>query len=171
MAGYDHKYLISVETNKQIPAAYLSKGLPFRMLQYMRNLLGDVGSRGAIVSVYSDTSFGSAASIGKVTFTSSSGVVGATIAGTLVTVTWAVSDAQSMANFVLAVNANPTVSALVDATVDPALASRCLLTTKLPALNTLGQVATPLTLALSGTGVTVTAFTAWTTATANAYSF
>ncbi len=171
MAGYTHKYLISVETNKQLPVAYISKGYPVRMLMSMRNLLGDIGSRGAIMSVYSDTSFGSAASIGKVTFTSSSGAVGATIAGTLVTVTWAVSDAQSMTNFVAAVNANSTLSPLLVATVDPALSSRCLLTTKLPALNTLGQVATPLTLALSGTGVTVTAFTAWASPTANVYSY
>lgn len=104
---------------------------------------------------------------GTVTFTGSTGTVGATIGGTLVTVTWATSDAASATALAAAINANTTVNKWVVAT-----------TTGLTGVITLtalsgGAVGNNITLALSGTGVTVSGakLTGGVNATANAITY
>jgi uncharacterized protein YdbL (DUF1318 family) len=91
---------------------------------------------------------GTAAATGTVTISSGSGAVGATINGTLVTVTWATSDTASAAALAVAINAAAAiVSSHVTAT---SAAGVVTLTSKFP-----GPAGNAVTLALSGTGVTV----------------
>lgn len=94
---------------------------------------------------------------GTVTFTAGTGAVGATIGGTLVTVTWATSDYLSAVAFAAAVNANSTVNPWVVANVTSAVGASPAVTT-LTAING-GTIGNKLTLALSGTGVTVSGAT------------
>ena len=84
---------------------------------------------------------------GTITMATSSGVVGATIGGTLVTVTWAISDANSQVLLATAINADATVNKWVYATASGAV---CTLTALQP-----GVLGNNVTLALSGTNVTV----------------
>lgn len=84
---------------------------------------------------------------GTITMATSSGVVGATIGGTLVTVTWAISDANSQVLLAEAINANATVNKWVYATASGAV---CTLTALQP-----GVLGNNVTLVLSGTNVTV----------------
>lgn len=87
------------------------------------------------------------AATGTITMATSSGAVGATIGGTLVTVTWATSDEHSQVLLAAAINANATVSKWVYAT---AAAKVCTLTALQP-----GVTGNNITLVLSGTNVTV----------------
>ena len=163
------RYFQKLTIGRVVPNVSLSD--PWRALGRLRYLIEAVGSRNAVVEAYQEgVNYGTPAA-GTVTFTSGSGAVGATIGGTLVTVTWATSDIASMAAFVAAVNADATAKQRVTAAVDPALASRCILTAKTePTDQILGNA---ITLVLSGTGTTVSGatLTGGVTATANTYSF
>lgn len=87
------------------------------------------------------------AATGTITMATSSGTVGATIGGTLVTVTWATSDEHSQVLLASAINADSTVNKWVYAT---AAAKVCTLTALQP-----GVLGNNVTLVLSGTNVTV----------------
>lgn len=88
------------------------------------------------------------AATGTITFATSSGTVGATINGTLVTVTWATSDTLSAAALAVAINAAAGIVS------DHVTATSALGVITLTAKNK-GVAGNAITLALSGTNVTV----------------
>lgn len=100
------------------------------------------------------------AASGTVTFASSSGAVGATINGTLVTVTWATSDAASATAFCAAVLADVTVGPLLDSTKTTNLDSlgNATATTTLVYKNP-APAGDGITLVASGTNVSVSGAT------------
>ena len=153
----------------------VSMAAPWKALGRLRNLIGSVGTRQATVEAYQEgVNYGTPAT-GTVTFTSGSGAVGATIAGTLVTVTWATNDKNSIDLLVAAINANATVNKLVTAAnTTPAGQTTpgiCTLTAKSePTDHPLGNL---VSLALSGTGTTVSGATlsGGVVAVSNSYAF
>jgi len=163
------RYFVKVTSGRVFPNVSVSA--PWRAVRRIQYLIGSIGTRATTFEAYQEgVNYGTPAT-GTVTFTAGSGAVGATIGGTLVTVTWATSDIASMAAFVAAVNADATAKQRVSAAVDPALASRCILTAKTePTDHILGNA---ISLALSGTGTTVSGalLTGGVTATANSYQF
>ncbi len=98
---------------------------------------------------------------GQVTFTSGSGAVGATINGRLVTVTWAVSDANTARLFAAAVSADPVIGGLIVPNVVTAVGATTPGVISLYAnVGPYGQtLANAITLVLSGTGTTVSGAT------------
>ena len=119
--------------------------------------VGDMIVLGVVDSASSSSAFHGTiappvAATGTITISSGTGVVGANINGTLVTVTWATSDAATALALIAAINSNVSVNTLVDATTGGAGI------VNLTAL-TLGPSGNAITLVASGTGVTVSAAT------------
>ena len=167
--AYAKTYYVVVNTNKALTAGETTKKAPFRMLQSMRNLLGDAGgARGALVSVYRDSD-GPPAS-GTLTLSAASGAVGGTIAGTLVTVTAAGGDSPTATALAAAINANATIGNNLKVVATAAGAIVTIKAVTFPPDNTLGNA---FTLVASGTGVTASGATlaGGVAATANTYSF
>lgn len=113
---------INVSINTRRPFGALGTGR--RTLENLKSWLqaiegGKVQSDSVIVSRNDTVALGDAAYAGQAVagliFSSSSGAVGATLAGTLVTVTWATSDTASMTAWCAAVRASTAVNRYVTA--------------------------------------------------------
>ncbi len=98
---------------------------------------------------------------GTVTFTASSGTVGATIFGHLVTVVWAISDAYTAGLFAAAVLADAVIGGLIVPQVTTAngVTSPGIVTLKAAVGPYAQTLANSIGLVLSGTGVTVSGAT------------
>ena len=169
------RYFQKVTIGRVFPNVSMSD--PWRAISRLRFLIEAVGSRNGLVEAYQEgVNYGTPAT-GTITLSSASGSVGATIGGTLVTVTASGGDANTVLLLVAAINANATVAARCIAVVDPALSTRVLLTAKTePTDHVLGNY---IPLVASGTGATVSGATFGTGGTAvagvnaasNAYQF
>lgn len=113
-------------------------------INYLRGCIGGAREGKVILTTESDA----VAATGTLTLATSSGVVGGTINGVLITVTWATSDTATAAAIAAAINAstNVLVSDRVSATSSGAVVT---LTSKQPGLQ-----GNAITLAASGTNVT-----------------
>ena len=99
---------------------------------------------------------GGTMSSGSITITAGSGTVGATINGTLVTVTWAVSDRATAQALCAAISANAVIGGLIVPNLVPSNVSTPATITLYANVGPYGQtLANAITTVLSGTGVTV----------------
>jgi hypothetical protein len=99
---------------------------------------------------------GGTMSSGSITITTGSGVVGATINGTLVTVTWAVSDRATAQALCVAIAQNAVIGGLIIPNLVPSTVSTPATITLYANVGPYGQaLANAITTVASGTGVTV----------------
>lgn len=134
---------------------------PLCQIGYVARLMGDFAGLDNFVSAVHDQFILAKRSSGTITFATSSGTVGATIGGTLVTVTWATSDTVSAALLAVAINANATTRALVNA---ESLAG-------VVHLKAVVRGAVSISLVASGTNVTVSGATLTLGRAAHAYPY
>jgi hypothetical protein len=152
-----------VNTNKALASSFVSKKLPFRMLQSMRNLLDDMGgARGAIFQAYRGVDF--QPSVGAVNYTAGTTATAytVTIGGTAIgSVTGTAGNGLTTAQSVAAaINAQATLSRWVTATaVDTGSSTGQLVLTLKAFLPYAGDLGNQISLAATGVGATASAAT------------
>ncbi len=162
MAGYSKNYYYVVNTNKATRPGAVSKKNPFLMLQTARNMLGDIGMRGAVLQAYRSDDFvqsvGAVNYTAGVTATSYTVTVGGTGSGNATGVAGnGFATATAMA---AVVNAHATLSRWVVATaVDTGTNTGRLLLTLDGLIPVAGDLGNTISLAATGVGATAAAAT------------